>query len=65
MVFFNSGGKSTKKPYVTSSNYLIKMSNYKKNKWSVEYDKLYKEFLIKNKDKLYKFRYNFPGLKKL
>ena len=65
MVFFNSGGRSTRKPYISSSNYIIKMSNYKNGTWSIKWDKLYKDFLIKNKDKLYKFRYSFPTLKNL
>ena len=30
MVFFCTGGKTMRKPYVTSSNYILKMSDYKK-----------------------------------
>ena len=30
MVFFVTGGKTMRKPYISSSNYIIKMSNYKK-----------------------------------
>ncbi len=44
MVFFVSGGKTMRKPYVSSSNYLLKMSDYKKGEWSEEWDKLYNKF---------------------
>ena len=66
MVFFVTGGKTMRKPYMSSSNYLIKMSTYKKSEsWVKEWDKKYESFLKKNKDKLWKFRYSFPTLKKL
>lgn len=57
MVFFSTGGKTMRRPYISSSNYILKMSNYKKDKWSDKWDDLYKKFVKKNKDKLYKFRY--------
>jgi len=63
MVFFVSGGVTTRKPYISSSNYVLKMSNYKKGDWSDIWDKKYKNFLKKNKKKLWKFRYHFRGLK--
>jgi deoxyribodipyrimidine photolyase-related protein len=63
MVFFVSGGVTMRKPYISSSNYILKMSNYKKGEWSDIWDKKYKEFLKKNKKKLWKFRYHFRGLK--
>lgn len=63
MVFFVSGGATMRRPYVSSSNYVIKMSNYKKREWSFKWDKLYDKFLIKKKKKLWKFRYYFRGLK--
>ena len=65
MVFFVSGGITTRKPYITSSNYILKMSNYNKDKWSEKWDTLYRLFLTKNKLKLWKFRYHFPTLKNL
>ena len=65
MVFFVSGGKTMRKPYISSSNYILKMSNYKKGEWSNEWDDMYWKFLRKNKKKLWKFRYNFPSLKNL
>ena len=65
MVFFVTGGKTMRKPYASSSNYIINMSDFKKGKWSEEWDKLYREFMKDNVDKLWKFRYSFPALKKI
>ncbi len=69
MVFFCTGGITMRKPYVTSSNYILKMSSYKysedKDQWTEKWDKLYNQFLKKHKKKLWKFRYHFPTLKKL
>jgi deoxyribodipyrimidine photolyase-related protein len=65
MVFFVTGGVTMRRPYASSSNYVIKMSNYKKGEWSDIWDELYKKFMKRNKKKLWKFRYYFPGLKKL
>ena len=66
MVFFVTGGLTMRKPYISSSNYIIKMSDYKKSgEWATKWDRAYQDFLVKHKDKLYKFRYNFPGLKNL
>lgn len=57
MVFFVSGGATMRRPYISSSNYIIKMSNYKKDKWSEVWNNKYKQFIIRNKNKLIKFRY--------
>ena len=65
MVFFCTGGKTMRKPYASSSNYILKMSTYKKGDWCDTWDNLYYDFMCKNKDKLWKFRYHFPGLKKM
>jgi deoxyribodipyrimidine photolyase-related protein len=64
MGFFASGGKTSRKPYISSSNYVIKMSNYSKGPWSDTWDKRYKKFIQKNKQKLWKYRYHFPTLDK-
>ncbi len=64
MVFFCTGGLTMRKPYVTSSNYILKMSNYKKGDWSEKWNKMYNDFIDKNKTKLWKFRYHFPRLRK-
>jgi deoxyribodipyrimidine photolyase-related protein len=60
-----SNGKTMRKPYVSSSNYVLKMSDYKKGDWSETWNRLYQEFLVRNQDKLQKYRYHFPGLKKI
>lgn len=63
MVFFVSGGDTMRRPYMSSSNYILKMSDYKRDGWCDEWDKLYDNFLKKNKKKLWKYRYFFRGLK--
>jgi deoxyribodipyrimidine photolyase-related protein len=60
MVFFN--GKTMRRPYISSSNYILKMSNYKKDKWSDVWDVMYHKFIKKHKKKLYKYRYYFRGV---
>jgi deoxyribodipyrimidine photolyase-related protein len=65
MVFFVTGGLTMRKPYVTSSNYVLKMSDYKKGEWSEKWTELYRKFMKKNKQKLWKFRYHFPQLKNM
>lgn len=63
MVFFITGGQTMTRPYISSSNYIINMSNYnKKSDWSKKWDTLYHHFLAKHRNKLYKFRYYFPSL---
>ena len=62
MVFFVSGGATMRRPYISSSNYVLKMSNYKKGEWSKKWDKKYHEFLKKKRKKLLKFRYYFRNL---
>ena len=65
MVFFVTGGLTMRKPYVTSSNYILKMSNYKKGEWVEKWNELYTDFMKKHKKKLWKFRYHFPQLKNM
>lgn len=57
MVFFVTGGLTMRRPYISSSNYIIQMSSYKKEEWSEKWDELYHNFIKKHKKKLYKFRY--------
>jgi deoxyribodipyrimidine photolyase-related protein len=64
MVFFCTAGKTTRKPYISSSNYLLKMSNYTKDDWCKEWDNAYNSFLKKHRQKLQPFRYYFPTLNK-
>ena len=44
--------KITSRPYFSSSNYIIKMSNIKKGEWSIIFDSLYYNFINKNQNKL-------------
>lgn len=57
MAFFADGGKTMRRPYISSSNYVLKMSNYKKGGWSDMWDKMYKNFVKQHKNKLKKYRY--------
>lgn len=64
MGFFMSGGMTMRKPYITSSAYILKTSNYKRGEWCDVWDEKYKDFLAKHKKKLQPFRYHFPTLNK-
>ena len=57
MVFCVSGGVTMRRPYVSSSNYILQMSNYPKGEWCQIWDDQYQEFIKKNKKQLWKFRY--------
>ena len=59
MVFFISGGATMRRPYISSSNYILKMSNYKKGEWSDKWDQLYHNFIARNKIKMKKFKYYY------
>lgn len=59
MVFFVSGGATMRRPYISSSNYILKMSDYKKGQWSEKWDNMYQMFIEKNKEELHKFRYYY------
>ena len=48
------GGSITTKPYFSGSNYVIKMSHYKKGEWSDIWDALYWRWIIINKKELEK-----------
>jgi deoxyribodipyrimidine photolyase-related protein len=69
MVFCVSGGKTMRKVYISSSNYILKMSNYKKNKdnkeWIDKWDKQYRKFLLDKEDLIMsKFSYTFARVYK-
>ena len=46
---FSDGGLMSTKPYISGSNYIIKMSDYKKNNWSEVWDALFWTFINKHK----------------
>ena len=47
---FADGGLMSTKPYISSSNYILKMSNYKKDKWCEIWDALFWNFMDKHRD---------------
>ena len=49
MATYSDGGLMSTKPYTCGSNYLLKMSNYKKGEWCNIVDGLYWRFIEKNK----------------
>ena len=57
MAFFSDGGKTMRRPYISSSNYILKMSNYSKGEWSETWDELYRDFIKNHKQQLKKYRY--------
>jgi deoxyribodipyrimidine photolyase-related protein len=54
MTLYADGGLLTTKPYIASSNYILKMSDFKKGDWSPILDALFWDFVGKNFDKLQK-----------
>ena len=46
---FSDGGLMSTKPYISGSNYILKMSDYKKGEWSTIWDALYWEFINKER----------------
>jgi deoxyribodipyrimidine photolyase-related protein len=47
---FSDGGLMASKPYISGSNYLMKMSNYKKGEWQAIWDGLFWRFMDKQRD---------------
>jgi len=47
---YSDGGIMITKPYISSSNYILKMSDYKKGKWSDTWDALYWNFINQNRE---------------
>jgi len=50
MSLFADGGLMSTKPYISSSNYIMKMSNYKKGNWQETWDGLFWTFMDKHRD---------------
>ena len=47
---FADGGLFATKPYLSSSNYILKMSNYGKGEWQTTWDALFWHFMDKQRD---------------
>lgn len=47
---YADGGRMTTKPYVSGSNYVLKMSDYKKGNWCEIWDALYWQYIEKHCD---------------
>ncbi len=47
---YADGGLMSTKPYISSSNYIIKMSDYKKGQWSEIWDGLFWSFMDKQRE---------------
>lgn len=57
---FSDGGIFATKPYISGSNYILKMSDYKKGEWADIWDGLFWRFVDRNKDFLRKqYRLSF------
>jgi deoxyribodipyrimidine photolyase-related protein len=55
MASYSDGGQYTSKPYISSSAYILKMSNYDKSGiWLEKWNKLFWDFLAKHKNKIKK-----------
>ena len=50
---FSDGGLFASKPYISSSNYIIKMSNYGKGDWQPKWDGLFWRFMNLHRDFFY------------
>ena len=46
---FSDGGLLATKPYISGSNYILKMSDYKRGDWCKIWDALYWKFINKNR----------------
>lgn len=47
---FSDGGIFSTKPYISGSNYILKMSDFKRDKWSIIWDSLYWNFINDKRD---------------
>ncbi len=50
MSLFADGGMMSTKPYISSSNYIMKMSNYKKGKWQEVWDGMFWTFMNEHRE---------------
>jgi deoxyribodipyrimidine photolyase-related protein len=54
MATYSDGGETTTKPYISSSAYFLKQSNYSRGEWNKDWDALYRAFVYKHKSELVK-----------
>jgi deoxyribodipyrimidine photolyase-related protein len=47
---FADGGLMATKPYISGSNYIMKMSNFSKGEWQESWDDLFWRFMHKHRD---------------
>ena len=47
---FSDGGVFATKPYISGSNYILKMSDFKSGEWSIEVDALFWSFIYKKRE---------------
>lgn len=64
MAQFSDGGIFATKPYISASNYILKMSHYKRDSWCDILDGLYWRFIEKNQD-YFKENYRMSMMVKL
>ena len=69
MGLWADGGLTMRKPYLSSGNYILKMSNFPKGSWVKVWKALFYNFLVQHEDKLSKTPYMrnlgyFKGLAK-
>ena len=50
MSLFADGGLMSTKPYISSSNYIMKMSNYSRGNWQASWDGLFWAFMDKHRE---------------
>ena len=50
MATYSDGGLMSTKPYTCGSNYILKMSNYKKGEWCPIWDSLFWNFINNQRD---------------
>ena len=64
MTLWADGGMTMRKPYISGSGYIMKMSNYKKEKvesgmtWQEKWDVIFHNFIDRNSEKLSRTYYN-------
>ena len=51
------GGLTMRKPYISSDNYIVNMSNYKREDWGEKWNDLYYYFISDHENKLKKTPY--------